>query len=93
MTIRKTLLRYVRRQKSPRLPLYVRGNFNAPDTTPGSTNTANTKPAVLVNVFRQPDSNTVAVAEAVHQEIENIRRALPPFLRHAQRCRAAVTLA
>ena len=30
------------------LPLYVEGNFNAPDTTPGSTNTANTKPASLV---------------------------------------------
>ena len=28
--------------------------------------TANTKPAVLINVFRQPDSNTVAVANAVH---------------------------
>ena len=30
------------------LPLYVEGNFNAPDTTPGSTNTANTLPASLV---------------------------------------------
>lgn len=29
-------------------PLYVKGHFNAPDTTPGSTNTANTKPASLV---------------------------------------------
>jgi hypothetical protein len=30
------------------LPLYVKGNFNAPDTTPGLTNTANTLPASLV---------------------------------------------
>jgi hypothetical protein len=30
------------------LPLYVKGNFNAADTTPGSTNTANTQPASLV---------------------------------------------
>ena len=39
--------------------------------------TANTKRAVLLNVFRQPDSNTVAVADAVHAEIEIIRRQLP----------------
>ncbi len=30
------------------LPLYVEGQFNAPNTTPGSTNTANTLPASLV---------------------------------------------
>lgn len=39
--------------------------------------TANTKPAVLLNVFRQPNSNTVKVADAVHTEIEHIRRELP----------------
>jgi CzcA family heavy metal efflux pump len=39
--------------------------------------TANTKPAVLLNVFRQPDSNTVTVAQAVQSEIEAIRRELP----------------
>ncbi len=39
--------------------------------------TANAKKAVLLNVFRQPDSNTVSVAQAVHTEIENIRRELP----------------
>ncbi|HEX3704021.1 MAG TPA: efflux RND transporter permease subunit [Vicinamibacterales bacterium] len=39
--------------------------------------TANTKPAVLLNVFRQPNSNTVNVADAVHAEIANIRRELP----------------
>jgi hypothetical protein len=30
------------------LPLYVKGNFNAPDITPGSTNTTATKPSSLV---------------------------------------------
>ncbi len=39
--------------------------------------TANAKPAVLLNVYRQPDSNTVTVAKAVHAEIERIRRTLP----------------
>jgi CzcA family heavy metal efflux pump len=42
-----------------------------------TTVTANAKPAVLLNVFRQPDSNTVAVADAVHGEIEQIRASLP----------------
>ena len=31
--------------------------------------TANGKPAVLLNINRQPDSNTVAVADEVHAEI------------------------
>ncbi len=39
--------------------------------------TANGKPAVLLNVFRQPDGNTVTVANAVHEEIEQIRKTLP----------------
>jgi multidrug efflux pump subunit AcrB len=32
---------------------------------------------VLLNVFRQPDGNTVTVADAVHAEIETIRKELP----------------
>ena len=40
--------------------------------------TANSKPAVLLNINRQPDSNTVQVADEVHQEIEKIRPTLPP---------------
>ena len=40
--------------------------------------TANGKPAVLMNIFRQMDSNTVTVANAVHGEIEQIRKTLPP---------------
>ncbi|HEV2520937.1 MAG TPA: efflux RND transporter permease subunit [Candidatus Acidoferrales bacterium] len=39
--------------------------------------TANGKPAVLVSISRQPDSNTVEVANLVHQEIETIRPKLP----------------
>ena len=39
--------------------------------------TANAKPAVLLNVFRQPDSNTATVADALHAEIDAIRRELP----------------
>ena len=39
--------------------------------------TANGKPAVLLNINRQPQSNTVEVANAVHTEIESIKRTLP----------------
>jgi CzcA family heavy metal efflux pump len=39
--------------------------------------TANAKPAVLLNVYRQPNSNTVAVANVVHAEIDRIRNELP----------------
>ena len=39
--------------------------------------TANGKPAVLLNVYRQPDSNTVEVANAVHAEIEDLKKTLP----------------
>ncbi len=40
--------------------------------------TANGKPAVLLNVNRQPDGNTVQVAREVHDEIESIKKTLPP---------------
>ena len=40
--------------------------------------TANGKPAVLLNINRQPDGNTVQVADEVHNEIERIRKTLPP---------------
>jgi CzcA family heavy metal efflux pump len=39
--------------------------------------TANGKPAVLLNLFRQPDSNTVAVANEVHTTIDDLKRELP----------------
>lgn len=40
--------------------------------------TANGKPAVLLNINRQPDSNTVQVADEVHAEIASVRQTLPP---------------
>ena len=43
--------------------------------------TANGKPAVLLNINRQPDGNTVEVAREVHNEIENIKKTLPPGIR------------
>ena len=43
--------------------------------------TANGKPAVLLNINRQPDGNTVEVASEVHNEIESIRKTLPPGIK------------
>jgi len=40
--------------------------------------TANGKPAVLLNINRQPDSNTLDVANQVHQALDEIRKTLPP---------------
>ena len=40
--------------------------------------TANGKPAVLLNVSRQPDSNTLQVANEVHDLITQLRPGLPP---------------
>jgi CzcA family heavy metal efflux pump len=39
---------------------------------------ANGKPAILLNINRQPDSNTVEVANEVHAEIDRIQKSLPP---------------
>jgi multidrug efflux pump subunit AcrB len=39
--------------------------------------TANGKPSLLININRQPESNTVQVADEVHAEIDRIRAALP----------------
>src|SRR6266568_45483 len=39
--------------------------------------TANGKPAVLLNINRQPDSNTMRVATEVHQTVEELRKTLP----------------
>src|SRR5258708_22162005 len=50
----------------------------APASAPAYTVvTANGKPAVLVSINRQPDSNTVEVANEVNQEIQRIRPSLP----------------
>ncbi|HLK53866.1 MAG TPA: efflux RND transporter permease subunit [Candidatus Angelobacter sp.] len=40
--------------------------------------TANGKPAVLLNVNRQPDGNTLQVANEVHDLIQQMRSTLPP---------------
>jgi multidrug efflux pump subunit AcrB len=40
--------------------------------------TANGKPAVLLNINRQPESNTMDVADEVHAELDEIRKSLPP---------------
>ncbi len=47
--------------------------------------TANAKPAVLLNINRQPDSNTVAVANAVHAEIAQIQQGAAQGRRAAAR--------
>jgi len=39
--------------------------------------TANGKASLLININRQPDSNTVQVADEVHAEIDRIRATLP----------------
>ncbi|MCU1314473.1 MAG: acriflavin resistance protein [Acidobacteriaceae bacterium] len=40
--------------------------------------TANGQPAVLLNIVRQPTSNTVAVADAVDKQVAQLRKTLPP---------------
>jgi len=40
--------------------------------------TANGKPAVLLNINRQPQSNTMQVATEVHDSLDEIRKTLPP---------------
>src|SRR5579862_5232617 len=42
---------------------------------------ANGKPAILLNINRQPDSNTVQVANEVHDEVVRIQESLPPGTR------------
>ncbi|MGA8089492.1 MAG: efflux RND transporter permease subunit [Terracidiphilus sp.] len=46
-----------------------------------TTVTANGKNAVLLNIARQPSSNTVSVADAVDAEIAQLRQKLPPGVR------------
>ena len=60
-------------------PVRVRDvGFVTPSSAPNFTVvTANGKPAVLISISRQPDSNTVDVANLVHDEIETIRPKLP----------------
>jgi len=59
--------------------------------------TADGKPAVLLNIYRQPDSNTVGVANEVHAEIEQLQHSLPagihllPFYDQSILVSAAIT--
>jgi CzcA family heavy metal efflux pump len=46
-----------------------------------TTVTANGKNAVLLNIARQPSSNTVAVADAVAAEVTDLKAKLPPDVR------------
>ncbi len=61
------------------LPVRIRDIGSvSPSTEPLYTVvTANTKPAVLISVSRQPNSNTVVVADEVKKEIEALRATLP----------------
>ncbi len=57
---------------------------------------ADGKPAVLLNINRQPDSNTVQVADEVHAEIESLRKTLPkgvtlaPFIDQSDLVKASI---
>ena len=59
--------------------------------------TANGKPSVLLNIARQPSSNTVAVADAVAAEVGRLRRTLPrgvtltPFYDQSQLVRESIS--
>ena len=54
----------------------------APSVAPVYTMvTANGKPAVLLNVSRQPDSNTLQVANEVHELIQQLEPTLPKGVR------------
>ena len=43
--------------------------------------TANGKPAVLLSINRQPDSNTVNVADEVNAKVVELRKSLPPGIK------------
>jgi multidrug efflux pump subunit AcrB len=61
-------------------PIYVRDVASVETSTaPNYTiTTGNTQPAVLINVDRQHESNTVRVAAEVKSELKQIERSLPP---------------
>jgi multidrug efflux pump subunit AcrB len=61
------------------IPVLIRdvGSVSASTAPNYTVVTANGKPAVLLSINRQPDSNTVQVAEEVHQEIDSLRSIIP----------------
>src|SRR4051812_16419 len=62
-----------------------------------TTVTANGKPSVLINIARQPASNTVAVADAVAVQVKQLKAALPagihfePFYDQSQLVRDSIS--
>jgi CzcA family heavy metal efflux pump len=62
-----------------------------------TTVTANGKPAVLVNITRQPSSNTVSVADAVNAQMSELKHKLPagvkiePFYDQSQIVRDSIS--
>jgi multidrug efflux pump subunit AcrB len=62
-----------------------------------TTVTANGKPSVLLNIARQPSSNTVTVADAINAQITQLRRNLPagvhlePFYDQSQLVRDSIS--
>ena len=61
------------------IPVRIRdiGTVSAASAPVYTVVTANGKPAILVSINRQPTSNTVQVANEVHQEIQDILPSLP----------------
>ncbi|HHI69229.1 MAG TPA: efflux RND transporter permease subunit, partial [Planctomycetes bacterium] len=45
--------------------------------------TADGRDAVLLNIYSQPDGNTVAIADALEKELARLRKELPPDMRLA----------
>ncbi len=45
--------------------------------------TADAKEAVLLNVYGQPDCNTVQIAEDLHRDLEQLKKELPPDMKMA----------
>ncbi len=62
-----------------------------------TTVTANGKAAVLLNIARQPSSNTVAVADAIAEQVKDLQRKLPtgvklePFYDQSQLVRDSIS--
>ncbi len=44
----------------------------------GSGPDGRSHPSVVVNIIKQPDANTIAVADAVHAELASLQKSLPP---------------
>ncbi|QDV47575.1 Cobalt-zinc-cadmium resistance protein CzcA [Stieleria neptunia] len=45
--------------------------------------TADAKEAVLLNIYGQPDCNTVQIAEDLHRDLEQLKKELPPDMKMA----------